>query len=266
MKYSYFEALVLSLGTAVILGALAIAAGQGSYAFDDLVAQVLLLAVLFAAVHWGRNGGFVAALIASVGFVALMVLAEPRATADASNLVTVSTRVLSFGLVGIVGGELCGRVRVVFERLAGSSSIDEWSQVFNQRFITRAFESSRGQFQRYQTPYSVLVIGLAPTVLSELRPSKQRAIIRGIAGYIRSDIRLVDEAGRLDDGRFLVLLPHTSRAGALVVADRLHTGVCNIAGTRAESVTVEVLGAPEDAEDLVALHATLSAQALAQTA
>lgn len=257
MKYSHFEALVLSIGTAAVLGALVIA-GREAYALEQLIAQVLLLVILFSAVHWGRNGGFVASLAASVSYVVLILVVRPVSGADLTTLGPLVARVLSFGLVGIVGGELCGRVRQTFERLAGSSSIDEWSQVFNQRFILRAFESSWGQYSRYQTPYSVLIISLAPTVLADLRPMKQRAVVRGIAEYIRSDIRLVDEAGRLDDGRFLVLLPHTTRPGALVVAERLHQGVCNIAGTRAESVTMIVLGADEDAEDLAVLRNTLA--------
>jgi len=258
LKYSQFEALVMTVGAVAILGSLAIS-GQGSLVIEEVIGQVMMLGVLFAATHWGRNGGFIAALVASVIYVVVripLVTAQGGLTLDVASIILV--RILSYGLVGIVGGELCGRIRYIFARLQDSSSVDEWSQVFNQRFITRAFESACGQFSRYQTPYSVIIIQLADTLLSELRPTKQRALVRGIASYVRNDIRLVDEAGRLDDGRFMVLLPHTPRDGAKVVAERLHRGVCNVLGAREDSVTVDVFGAPEDAADMIALRNSLA--------
>lgn len=266
MKYSRFEALVSGVGAAAILGALALSS-QGALVLEEVLAQILLLVVLFAAVHWGRNGGFIAAVAASLIYVIAripLVVDQGGLSWDVATLILV--RVLSYGLVGIVGGELCGRIRYIFAKLEDSSSVDEWSQVFNQRFILRAFESACGQFSRYQTPYSVVMIRLSDVLLEELRPSKQRSVIRGVASYIRNDIRLVDEAGRLDDGRFMVLLPHTPRQGAQVVAERLHSGVCNVLGARTESVDVVLLGVPEDAEEMVALRKQLSADVDAQTA
>ena len=44
-----------------------------------------------------------------------------------------------------------------------------------------------------------------PELFKDLRTSKQRSIVRGVANHIRNDIRLVDEAGRLEDGQFIVI-------------------------------------------------------------
>ncbi|MDP2232580.1 MAG: hypothetical protein Q8K89_03015, partial [Actinomycetota bacterium] len=261
MKYSRFEALVSGIGAIAVLSALALSA-RGALVIEEVVAQVLLLLVLFAAVHWGRNGGFIAALGASILYLLArvpLVAAMGGLTWDVTSIVLV--RILSYGLVGIVGGELCSRIRYIFAKLEDSSSVDEWSQVFNQRFIMRALESAVGQHGRYQTPYSVAVIQLADVLLSDLKSSKQRSIIRGVATHIRNDIRLVDEAGRLDDGRFLVVLPHTPREGALIVGERLHHGICNVVGAREDSVTVTILGAPEDADGLLELRRGLLAHA-----
>ncbi|MDO9108651.1 MAG: diguanylate cyclase [Coriobacteriia bacterium] len=260
MKYSRFEALVSGLGAIAVLSALALSA-RGALVIEEVVAEVLLLFVLFAAVHWGRNGGFIAALGASILYLLArvpLVAAMGGLTWEVTSIVLV--RVLSYGLVGIVGGELCSRIRYIFAKLEDSSSLDEWSQVFNQRFIMRAFESALGQHGRYQTPYSVVVLELADVLLTDLRSSKQRSIIRGVATHIRNDIRLVDEAGRLDDGRFMVVLPHTPRDGALIVGERLHRGICNVVGAREESISVNILGTPEDADELVELRRGLVAQ------
>jgi len=259
MNYSRFEALVVSIGALAITGSLVFASG-GQFIIEEAVAQLLMLGVLVGAVHWGRTGGFVAALAASIIYFVMrmpLVFAEGGLTLDIVSLLLV--RVLTYGLVGIVGGELCSRVKYIFVRLEGSASIDDWSRIYNQRFIVRALESAGGQFARYETPYSVVVIELSELVLQDLRPSKQRLLIRSVANYIRGDVRLVDEASRLLDGRFLVVLPHTPKTGGIVVAQRLHRGVCTVIGARDESVTTEVLGAPEDATALVDLRESLSA-------
>lgn len=260
MKYSRFEALVIVVGTAAILGSILFAYG-GTIVIEEVGAQLLLLGVLLGAVHWGRNGGFIAALGASLIYVVAripMALEQGRLTSTIASLVLV--RVLSYGLVGILGGELCARIRYLFARLEDSSSVDDWSSLYNQRLIVRSVESACGQYSRYQTPYSVILVSMSEMLLKDLRASKQRSLVRGVANYLRNDIRLVDEAGRLDDGRFLVLLPHTPRDGGAVVAERIHKGVCDTIGAKSESVTVTLLGAPEDNDTLLELRETLRDQ------
>lgn len=261
MKYSRFEALVLVVGGLSVLGSLFFSLG-GQVVAEEIVAQLLLLAVLFSAVHWGRSGGFIAALAASGIYFVMrvpLVLAEGGLTLELVSLLAV--RILTYGLIGIVGGELCTRIKYIFARLEGSASIDESSHIYNQRFIVRTLETAGGQFARYDTPYSVVVIELSRQIMGDLRVSKQHAMIRGVASYIRGDVRLVDEAGRLDDGRFLVVLPHTTKSGGSVVGDRLHRGVCDTLGALDDSVSVTVLGTPEDASQLVELRVSLAPQA-----
>ncbi len=260
MKYSRFEALVLIVGGLSVLGSLFFSIG-GEFIAEEVAAQLLLFGVLVGAVHWGRSGGFIAALFASAIYIALrvpLVLAEGGLSAEILSLILV--RVLTYGLIGIVGGELCSRIKYVFARLEGSSSIDELSHIYNQRFVIRALETAGGQFARYETPYSVVIIELADSILADLRVSKRHSLIKGVAGYVRGDVRLVDEASRLEDGRFLIVLPHTPKPGGAVVAQRLHRGVCGVLGARDESVTVRVLGTPDDAAELVDLRSGLASQ------
>lgn len=258
MRYSFFERLVLAVGGAAIIGSLLLSY-RASLVAEEVIAQVLLLGVLIGAVHWGRRGGFISAVAASLVYAVLRIplaIQEGGLTADVATLLLI--RLLSYGLVGIVGGELCGRIRYILARLEDSSSVDEWSQLYNQRFICRALESALGQYGRYQTPFSTVRITVNERVYAELRDTRQRTLIRGVADHIRNDIRLVDEVGRLDDSSFLVVLPHTPLEGGTVVSERLREGVCRVLGAREESVTSEVLGAPEDAEALVELHRALA--------
>lgn len=250
MPYARFEKLIIAVGVAAIAGSLFFSF-QGEPQFEEVVAQFLLLGVLIAAAHWGRNGGFAAALIASLAYIVLripLVIESRGLTADIATLIVV--RVLSYGLVGIVGGELCARLKYLFVRLESSSSVDYWSQVYNQQFITRTLETTLGQFDRYHSPFSVLVIAIAPALTAELRDSRHRMLVRGVANHIRNDIRLVDEVGRLDDGRYLVILPHTPRDGGVVAADRIKAGVAGVLGAQEDSVSATLLSAPEDRTEI----------------
>lgn len=257
MKYRWFEMIVLIVGGGAILGSLLLSWGS-SVVIEEVIAQVLLLGVLIGALHWGRSGGFIAALVASLIYIVMRIPLVVQAEGLSADLtILILTRVLTFGLVGVVGGELCTRIKYVFARLEDSSSIDDWSQVYNQRFVVRALESAHGQYTRYETPYSVVLVHLDARLFEGLRSSKQRTLVRSTATCIRNDIRLVDEAGRLQDGRFIVILPHTPGEGADVVAERLGKGVADNLGSMDESVTTHVLAAPNDVGRLDDLRAGL---------
>ena len=248
MKYLWFERIVLILGGASILVTFGLTYGSNLF-LEEVVAQVMLFAVLFAAVHWGRRGGFVAALAASLIYIVIripLVTADPTVTSDV--LVMIFTRVVAYGLIGIVGGEVAMRMKYVLAGLENASSIDQLSGLYNERIMGRALESAQARFARYGEPFSVVIVDVDPSTTAGFKPSKQRAVIRGIAGYIRNDVRLVDEAGRLSDGRFMILLPHTAKEGAGVVADRLATGVRAALHAATESVQARAIGASDEFE------------------
>lgn len=257
MKYSRFEQLVLGVGVVAILGTVIAAYGDAPIP-EEVFAQFLLLGVLVGAVHWGRKGGFLAAAIATVLYVVVripLVVSSQGLTPDISTMIV--TRALTYGLVGVLGGELCSRIRYVFVRLEDNASIDEWTHVYNQRFMVRALANILGQHTRYGTVATVVLLTISPTLLGELRPTKQRKILRSVANLVRNDVRIVDEVGRLEDGRFLLILPHTPRDGGLVAADRVRQAVQDLLGAKPESVSAEILGAPEDLDRLQALLAEL---------
>lgn len=259
MKYSTFERLIAVVGFASVGGSVVFSLLNAMPA-EEIVAQLLLLVVLLSSVHWGRRGGFVSALVASGIYVLLripVVLGAQGLTTDITTLLLI--RLVTYGLIGIVGGELCGRIQYIFARLDDSASIDDWSHVYNQRFIVHSLETVRGQHTRYDTPYSIILVGLSTQLTEGLRVSKQRAIVRGVANHVRNDIRLVDEVGRLDDGRYLVILPQTPKPGAMIVAERLRTGICETVGAKESSVMTTVLGAPDDDSELTDLAADLAA-------
>ena len=74
-----------------------------------------------------------------------------------------------------------------------------------------------------------------------------------MADHIRNDVRLVDDVGRLDDGRFVLVFPHTPKAGGEVAAARVRQGVRDLLGAKDESVEASVYGSEEDAGAIRAL-------------
>ena len=263
MNYGRFERLVIGAGAVTILGGVAISlANNGWQGWSALISQLLLLPVLIVAVHYGRKAGLFAALLASAVFVILKVpaLSAPRGVPSA-DVAMIAFSILAFGLVGIVGGDICGRVKYFFGRYDLSTTIDDWSRVFNQRKAAELIENARERFSRYSEPFSVIVIEQAPTLLAGLRPTRQRAIVRAVANHLRGDVRMVDEVARLDDGRFLVVLPHTSREGGLVVSERLAEGVRQTLGAKDELVTARCFAAAEDQLEIESLQASLASEA-----
>lgn len=245
MKYSRFEALMLAVGSIVITATVVASLREGPIV-EEAIAQSLLLVVLVGAAHWGRNGGFAAAAAASLGYIALRIplVVSTGLTGDVVSLLLV--RLASYGIVGIVGGEVCGRIKYLFARLEESTNVDELTHLFNERFAGRLLANGIGNHVRYEMDLSVVILELSPNLTSELRPSRERSTLHAVAERIRGDVRLVDDVGRLSDGRFMVILPHTKRDGADVVAERLAARVRDLLGARDESVHTEVLATPDD--------------------
>lgn len=249
---------MISLGAVVILGSLLLGPPVNQPGFwQEAVGQVLIIVVLGAAVHWGRDGGSVAAFAATLAYVITRIplLSEQGLTKNIFAMI--ATRVLIYTIVGILGGEIFGRVKYIIAQLEGSSMLDDLTQVYNRRYCGHTLKNGLGQFQRYQVPFSVAVISLAPGLVADLRPSRQRTLLRSTATHIRNHIRLVDDVGYLGDGRFLVILPQTSGSGAEVASDRIRRAVRDLFGAKDESVTATPLALPGDAAAICDLARSL---------
>jgi GGDEF domain-containing protein len=253
VKYSRFEWLALAVGGAAIVGTV-LASLHGQPMVEEIVAQVLLLIVLAGAVHWGRGGGFLTAIVAIVAYIGMRapLIVHDGLTPDLLTLILVRTA--AYGVVGIVGGEVCGRIKYVLARLEGGTNLDEETHLYNQAYIARLLTANLGLHQRYRTPFSIALITLSPALTSELKPSRKRSMLRAVGNHVRNDVRLVDDVGRLSDGTFVLMLPQTPKTGGDVAASRVRASLRDLLGAKDESVVARVLGAPEDLTELNALR------------
>jgi diguanylate cyclase (GGDEF)-like protein len=239
----------MAVGVLAIAGTL-LASYRSVPVVEEIVAQLLILMVLVGALQWGRKGGFISAVLATGIYILLRVplLAADGVTSELIQMIGVRT--LAYGVIGILGGEVCSRIKYFFARMEDSGTIDAVTRIYNQRYISRTLAQTVGKHERYGEPFSVVLFTISPALLQPLRKARQRSVLRSIASFVRNDIRLVDDVGRLDDGRFVVLLPHTPKDGAEVAAERLKRGLRDLLTARDESVSAQVMGAPEDLQHL----------------
>jgi len=245
MEYRRFERLVI--GAAALLVGLTLAASFAMGGLDaaEVVAQVAVVAVVAVAVHWGRKAGTVAALAACLLYLALRLPMLATGVTTGMFLLVI-TRFAGYCIIGIVGGEVFARVKYLFAEANATGVIDSWSRVYNQRYASRALDQAIERHRRYQEPFAVIILSLAPSLSASQRPEKLRGLVRSVAGILRDDVRMVDDVARIDDGRFVILLPHTPGTATPLVAERLVNGVCQALGLKKDAMTTVCLGAAEN--------------------
>jgi GGDEF domain-containing protein len=252
MDYSRFERLTIGVGAVAIMATATFSLYPAPDAVE-LVAQLLLLAVLVGAVRWGRRGGTFTAVVATVAYILMRInwMGGLALAPEFTRLLLM--RAGTYGLVGIVGGEACSRIKYVFARAQDDLAIDPSSRVYTADFITRLVRTAVVAYRRYGAPFSVIVLDVDGSVTAGLRAAKSDGVVRTMAAHLRSELRLVDDVGRLRNGAFLVLLPQTARAEAEGVAARLASGLRDSIGIPDGAIHTHVFGSLDDIAEIEAL-------------
>lgn len=249
MKYLRFEVPALALGSAIIVASIFMAPSV-SFQPTEVAGQLLLILVLGGALHWGRNGGFLAALVAIAVYVVMRFpYLESQGLSD-DVLTMLGTRSLMYAVIGVVGGELASRIKYLFTRFQNDTLVDHTTGVYSARYAADAIMSGVGQWARYQKEYSVVRIAVASRVFAETQPMRTRQLLKEIANSLRSGIRLVDDLACESPGIFLAMLPETDAAGATMVSRRLTAGVAQLDGVPADAIDTTVLSASSDTQAL----------------
>jgi diguanylate cyclase (GGDEF)-like protein len=264
MDYAKFERLTIGIGAVAIMAT----AAFSLYPTPDtveLVAQLLLLAVLVGAVRWGRRGGTFVAVVATVSYILMRMYLPMHINWVADVTVAPEfTRLLifrsaSYALVGIVGGEACSRIKYAFARAQDDLAIDPSSRVYTSDFITRMIRTAVASYRRYAAPFAVIVIEVDPSVTEGLRPGKADGVVRTMAAHLRNELRLVDDVGRYHSGSFLVMLPQTGRPEAENVAARLVSSLRDSVGIAEGAIRTQVFGSLDDIAEIEVLAADVTA-------
>jgi GGDEF domain-containing protein len=254
VDYARFERLVIGVGAAAIVGTAALSLNARTDPVE-LVAQLLLLAVLFGAVRWGRRGGTIAAVAAMVVYgIAKWVSLTPAETTPALWQM-LALRAVMYAIVGIAGGEACSRMKSLFARAHDARAIDEASSVYTPQFLAHLIGESVARYERYGLSFSVLVISVDGRVTSGMGPADTASTVRTIATRLRKGLRLVDDVGRLPWGAFAIVLPQTGLTGAHTAGDRLRADLRETLGIEDAAITVRAISAGDDLDAIKALAA-----------
>ncbi|MFO0584799.1 MAG: GGDEF domain-containing protein [Anaeromyxobacter sp.] len=97
-----------------------------------------------------------------------------------------------------------------------------------KRLIVLEVKRSR----RYKLPVSIAIVALDgwPERAAELTASDRQTTLASVLGTVAGALRDIDMVVPFPDDRLVALLPHTDRAGALVVAGRIVSRIRNLAG------------------------------------
>jgi diguanylate cyclase (GGDEF)-like protein len=109
---------------------------------------------------------------------------------------------------------------------------------FFKRFLLMEIKRSR----RYRFPASFLLVALDrfPERAAQLSQKDRTMTLALVLAAITRGLRDIDLAVPASEDRFLVFLPHTSRQGATVVADRLRARVGKLKRLEGQTVSVGV--------------------------
>lgn len=218
MKYRKLELLLMSVGLVGILISMMSSLINGSERVE-ILGQALFVPVLFFALHYGRQLGYLAAVGAALVF--LIAKTQELGQLDVMTLADrlILMQAASFGLVGIIGGELATRIKYVVARIADEEYVDEQTHVFSSRYMRKLIAKLLSSYERHDRVFSVLFIDMAwqEPILEKKRTNQ----VNRVARVLRDNVRLIDEVGYLDDGRFCLVLPETDIDGVKVVRERL---------------------------------------------
>jgi diguanylate cyclase (GGDEF)-like protein len=188
-----------------------------AYAAHAVAAIIAVLSVMLpATVAFAFDGAFEARIMAAGG--AVYVVSSLR-----------STRILGFFLRRTF--ELSFELQQALARMRDQASTDELTGLANRRAFMALGAAAVDQAQRYQRSLSLLLVDIDhfKRINDTHGHAAGDAALRAVADALRSVSRTADTAGRLGGEEFALLLPETTAAEGVVLAERLRSAVTELA-------------------------------------
>lgn len=131
--------------------------------------------------------------------------------------------------VGLIAYELGGPLKIMglLEQVQRQAATDLLTGLLNRRAFLALAESERARSERYGGPISFLMLDVDyfKSVNDVHGHSAGDAVLRGIARALEDTTRATDIVCRWGGEEFVIALPHTPLADALVVAERIRACV-----------------------------------------
>jgi len=165
-----------------------------------------------------------------------LVLSQPITPEDLEEILMTSAGE-SRAVDSVLSGSAGSRDRFLKEILKGSPSrndpitariSDPLTGLHHKAYMSMKLEEEFKKSQRYGYPLSILLVDIEnfqDTIRTAGKPAAHEMLLEA-AGIFLCESRDVDCAGRMDEARFMLLLPNTDLAGARLMADRVFQQVC----------------------------------------
>lgn len=110
-----------------------------------------------------------------------------------------------------------------FERVEELTIVDEWTSLYNARYLNSALPEEVRRAERYGHELGVVFMDLDyfKSVNDTRGHDAGSTLLREVALQIKASVRETDQAIRYGGDEFVVLMPETSKTGALVTAERI---------------------------------------------
>ncbi len=134
------------------------------------------------------------------------------------------------------------RLRVEVERLRAEALTDPLTGLPNRRNIDAILSAEISRALRFRQPLAVMCIDVDDfkRVNDTWGHQKGDEVLVWVAGFLRSQIRAHDIAGRVGGDEFVVVLPATEREGAEVLAERLRQTLDRMRGRNDHPVGLSI--------------------------
>ncbi|MBV8159319.1 MAG: diguanylate cyclase [Acidimicrobiia bacterium] len=230
--------------TLMLVGGLALLAVTAAVNYVRRVETAEVAAILFfipifvAFVFWDWKGGLVAAVLATIGYIALR---QPAIHAIGAGRFTslIFSRSVAFFAFGAIGGLANQQLRSSLTKLDLYDQIDDETGLFNARYFLQDTDLEMSRARRYQTLFSVSAVDFPASAIDDLGWRRRRSTLSQLGELLAESVRTVDRAVHAHDGdrhRLVVVLPETATEGAQVFTDRLATRVAAFLAQRGGKV------------------------------
>lgn len=149
-----------------------------------------------------------------------------------SALVILSTIIIALGLNGLRLNRL----------LKDLSQTDALSGLYNRRYMSKRLEEEILKYQRYKTPFSVLLLDIDyfKKINDTFGHDKGDLVIKKISSLMQKNIRNTDICARWGGEEFLILAPNSDLNGAIKLANNLKELIENSEFEINSNVTVSI--------------------------
>ena len=224
----------------------------------EVVGTLLFIPIFVALVFWNVRGGVIAAVLAAVAYIALRAPAIDTVGAG-SFLGPILSRAFAYLAFGLIGGWANKQLETSLTKLELYDQIDDYTGLYNARFVVQDTELELSRSKRYQTIFSISIVEFPVAALEHLTRRQRASIRKDLGRMLKEAVRTVDRAAHGFDGtnhRFACVLPETAREGASIFTNRLADRMAEFLQSKeakldASGVSRRWVTFPDDGEEAV---------------